>query len=300
METIREFLNENIGLSHTASNKILLSLGIILFLWLFQLLILRIVWRQTKNVKTRYQWKRILSFTIPLIGFVLVSAVWIQAFQEFGAFLGLLSAGIAIALKDPLTNLAGWLFIVFRKPFVVGDRIQIGKHSGDIIDIRMFQFTILEIRNWVDADQSTGRIIHLPNARVFQQPQANFSAGFNYIWHEIPVLVTFESDWKKARSILDEIADRNAAEIGKYAEKEIFKASRSFMLYYTHLTPIVYTKVEDSGVKLTIRYLCNPRNRRGSENQIWQDILTAFDKHDNIQFAYPTTRIYFENNNPAK
>ena len=80
--------------------------------------------------------------------------------------------------------------------------------------------------------------------------------------------------------------------MGKEAEKEIFRASRSFMIYYTHLTPIVYTKVEDSGVKLTIRYLCNPRSRRGTENQIWQDILTEFEKHDDINLAYPTIRYY--------
>ncbi len=292
METIRNFLNQTTGFSHQTINNLMLSFAILVVLWLIRIIILRVVWRQTKNVKTRYQWKRTLSFIIPFIGLILITGVWIRAFRQFGAFLGLFSAGLAIALKDPLTNIAGWFFIVFRKPFVVGDRVQIGKHSGDIIDIRMFQFTILEIGNWVDADQSTGRIIHLPNAKVFQQSQANFSSGFNYIWHEIPVLVTFESNWKNARKILEDIVNRVTEHMGKEAEKEIFRASRSFMIYYTHLTPIVYTKVEDSGVKLTIRYLCNPRSRRGTENQIWQDILTEFEKHDDINLAYPTIRYY--------
>ncbi len=292
MEVIRNFLNETTGFSHQTINKLFLSVAILVLLWLFQLAVLRVVWRQTKSIKTRYQWKRTLSFIIPFIGLILISGVWIQAFRQFGAFLGLFSAGLAIALKDPLTNLAGWFFIVIRKPFSVGDRVQIGKHAGDIIDIRMFQFTILEIGNWVDADQSTGRIIHLPNAKVFQQSQANFSAGFNYIWHEIPVLITFESNWAKTRAILEDIVNKNTEHIGKEAEKEIFRASRSFMIYYTHLTPIIYTKVEDSGIKLTMRYLCNPRSRRGTESQIWQDVLTEFDKYDNINLAYPTTRFY--------
>ena len=177
METIRNFLNQTTGFSHQTINNLMLSFAILVVLWLIRIIILRVVWRQTKNVKTRYQWKRTLSFIIPFIGLILITGVWIRAFRQFGAFLGLFSAGLAIALKDPLTNIAGWFFIVIRKPFVVGDRVQIGKHSGDIIDIRMFQFTILEIGNWVDADQSTGRIIHLPNAKVFQQSQANFSAG---------------------------------------------------------------------------------------------------------------------------
>ena len=292
MKTIREFLNTATGISIEVLDKILFSLAIILVLWLFQLAILRVVWRQTKDVKTRYQWKRSLSLIIPFIGVILVGSIWIQAFRQFGAFLGLFSAGLAIAMKDPLTNLAGWFFIVFRKPFIVGDRVQIGQHAGDVIDIRLFQFTILEIGNWVDADQSTGRIIHLPNGMVFQQAQANYSTGFEYIWNEIAVTITFESNWQKAKNLLQEIINQYAEHISEEAEKEVLKASRNYMIYYKHLTPIVYTKVIDFGIQLNIRYMCNPRQRRGTENEIWQEILLHFNEEKDIQFAYPTTRFY--------
>lgn len=292
MNDIRQIIYNSLGISHEHQNKIIVSILFILFLWAIQLIILRVVWRQTKNVKIRYQWKRSLSLTIPFVGIMMIGAVWLPAFKQFGAFLGLFSAGLAIALKDPLTNLAGWLFILFRKPFVVGDRVQIGKHAGDIIDIRLFQFTLLEIGNWVDADQSTGRIIHLPNGQVFQQSQANYSTGFNYIWNEIHVNITFESNWEAAKSILEEIIDKRSEQLSASAEKEIFEASKNFMIYYKHLTPIVYTNVKEFGVQLTIRYLCNPRKRRSSENEIWQDILTHFKPHKEIYFAYPTTRFY--------
>lgn len=292
MKNIHDYLAETTGLSPDILAKIVLSLAIILFLYLLKVVVLRIVWRQTKSVKTRYQWKRSLSFILPFVGLVLVGSVWVQAFRQFGAFLGLFSAGLAIAMKDPLTNLAGWFFIVFRHPFVVGDRIQVARFSGDVIDIRMFQFTLLEIGNWVDADQSTGRIIHLPNSMVFLKAQANYSTGFEYIWNEIPVTITFESNWKKAKELLHDIVSRHAESIGKEAEKEIFKASRSYMIYYRHLTPIVYTKVIDFGIKLTMRYLCNPRKRRGSENEIWEEVLTTFGLHKDIELAYPTTRFY--------
>ena len=88
---------------------------------------------------------------------------------------------------------------MIRKPLKVGDRVQIGDVTGDVIDIRIFQFSVIEIGNWVDADQSTGRIIHIPNGTIFIKWQANYTAGFEYIWNEIPVLVTFESDWKTAK-----------------------------------------------------------------------------------------------------
>ena len=289
---ISDFISEHTGLSVQTQSEILFSLIVIILLSVIRFAILRVVWRRTENAKTRYQWKRTLSFVIPIVTIVLVGAIWLPAFEQFGAFLGLFSAGLAIALKDPLTNLAGWFFIITRKPFIVGDRIQVGENTGDIIDIRLFQFTMLEIGNWVDADQSTGRIIHLPNGKVFLEPQANFSSGFEYIWNEIKVNITFESNWQKAKDILDTIIHDYSKDIHVKAQKEIQEASKNYMIYYKHLTPIVYTKVIDFGVCLTIRYLCNPRQRRGSENIIWQDVLTAFNKETDIQFAYPTTRFY--------
>ncbi|MEZ5105907.1 MAG: mechanosensitive ion channel [Draconibacterium sp.] len=292
MNALQEFLNIELGIDHEAQHKLFVSLLIVIFLSITRLILLRIVWKQTKNIKIRYNWKRSISLIIPFIGVILISAVWISAFRQFGAFLGLFTAGLAIALKDPVTNLAGWFFIIFRKPFIVGDRVQIGQHAGDVVDIRLFQFSILEIGNWVEADQSTGRIIHIPNGKVFQEPQANFSSGFNYIWNEIPVRITFESNWEKAKSILTDIIKNHAEHISHDAEKEIFEASRNFMIYYKHLTPIVYTKVKDFGVLLTIRYLCNPRKRRGSENEIWESVISQFKMHDDIRFAYPTTRFY--------
>ncbi|WP_340112843.1 mechanosensitive ion channel family protein [Maribellus mangrovi] len=292
MKQINEFLTHHVGLNTETFEKIVFTVLIIIFLSLFRILVLRLVWRNTENIKTRYQWKRSLSFFIPTLGFLLIGAVWVKAFEEFGTFLGLFTAGIAIALKDPLTNFAGWLFIIFRKPFVVGDRVQVGEHTGDIIDIRPFQFTMLEIGNWVEADQSTGRIIHLPNGKVFLKPQANYSSGFEYIWNEVAVNITFESNWEKAKALLEKIINELEEDIPIKAQKEIHEASKNYMIYYKHLTPIVYTSVKEFGVRLTVRYLCNPRTRRGSENALWQKVLLAFNAEKDIQFAYPTTRFY--------
>lgn len=292
METIREFFNIELNISYLTQHKIFVSVAILILLSIMRYLVLRVVWKQTKNVKIRYNWKRSISLFFPLVGLLLIGAVWLPAFTQFGAFLGLFTAGLAIALKDPLTNLAGWFFIVIRKPFVVGDRIQINKHAGDVIDIRLFQFTILEIGNWVDADQSTGRMIHLPNGKVFQDSQANYSTGFNYIWNEMQVRITFESNWEKAKAILTEIVNNRSEMLSGAAEKEIFRASRNFMIYYKHTTPIVYTSVKKFGVVLTIRYLCNPRQRRSTENEMWEDIIKQFKHNPDIQFAYPTTRFY--------
>ncbi|MGH9949876.1 MAG: mechanosensitive ion channel family protein, partial [Pyrinomonadaceae bacterium] len=67
-------------------------------------------------------------------------------------------------------------------------------------------------------------------------------------------------------------------------------ASDTKMILMNKLTPIVYTSVKDSGVSLTLRYFCDPRSRRDTEQNIWEDVLHAFKKRDDIDFAYPTER----------
>lgn len=292
-DSIINTIQDVTGLNPQAQKNILVTVIIILFLWITRLIILRIVWRRSENPRVRYLWKRALGYIIPTIGIILVGSVWIHAFGQVGTYIGLLSAGLAIALKDPLTNIAGWMFILIRKPFTVGDRVQLGNHAGDVIDIRLFQFTLMEIGNWVDADQSTGRIIHIPNSKVFTEAQANYSTGFRFIWNEIPVLVTFESNWEKAKSVLEDILKRTTEHLTKTAEKEVKDASKKFMIHYSYLTPIVYTSVLDSGVLLTMRYICDPQKRRGSEHKIWQEVLREFARHDDVDFAYPTQRLYY-------
>ncbi len=292
MEKITTIIEKVTGISAGIQIKVFSSLIIILALWFIRFIIVKLIHRSTSDVKTRYVWRKTLTYIAVLLGTLLVGSVWFRGFKQLSTFLGLVSAGIAIALKDPLTNMAGWLFIILRRSFKVGDRIQLGEHAGDVIDIRLFQFVMLEIGKWVDADQSTGRIIHVPNSKIFTQTLANYTAGFQYIWNEIPVLITFESNWQKAKQLLEKIVRKHTEELGKAAEARIRRASRKFMIFYRNLTPIVYTSVKDSGVLLTLRFLIHPRKRRGIDQGIWEDILTEFNKCTDIDFAYPTRRFY--------
>jgi small-conductance mechanosensitive channel len=292
MDNFREWLVNYLGIDSTAQGKILISLGIIVTLWVIHRLLLTNIVGRIKTADRRYQWQKVLGYTFTTIGILAVSLVWIEGVQSAATYLGLVSAGLAIALKDPITDVVAWIFILWRKPFEVGDRIEIGSHSGDVVDQRIFLFSMMEIGNWVDADQSTGRILHIPNGMIFTSPVANFTHGPKFIWNEIPVLITFESEWEKAKGILQEIANRRDVSQEGGAVKEFEAAARKFLLKYNKLTPIVYTNVLDSGVLLTIRYLCRPRERRGSAQTLWEDILRAFAQHPDIDLAYPTTRFY--------
>ncbi|MBT1073977.1 mechanosensitive ion channel family protein [Geobacter grbiciae] len=293
MRLLTEWLEKTTGIPAELYEKLITSLTGISVLWLLRWLILKMVWRRTESFRVRYQWRKLSNYVAVAFAVLLLGRVWFEEFQSVATFLGLLSAGVAIALKDPLVNVAGWLFILWRRPFDVGDRIQIGGHAGDVIDLRVFQFTLMEIGNWVHADQSTGRIVHVPNGKVFVDPQINYTRGwFDYIWNEIAVLVTFESDWKGAKEILRKIATDHAADLTGDAERKMELSSREFMIFPPTLTPTVYTSVEESGVLLTLRYLCEPRWRRESTQEIWEAILERFAERTNIDFAYPTRRYY--------
>jgi small-conductance mechanosensitive channel len=292
MEQVAAWLSGFTRIALTTSRKIVDTAAVVVFLWAIRALILRVVWARSDDAAARYGWRKATGYIAVAIGFLALVRVWFIGFQSFATFAGLVSAGLAIALRDLIANLAGWVFLVWRRPFVVGDRIQIGEHRGDVIDIRAFQFSLMEVGNWVDADQSTGRVLHVPNGLVITQPVANYSRGFPYIWNEIPVLITFESDWKRAKEILLEIVSKRPEALSERAEQALREASKKFFIRYPTLTPTVYTAVKESGVLLTLRYLCPPRRRRGTEQSIWEAILEAFSQEPGIDFAYPTTRFY--------
>lgn len=272
--------------------KLIRSLLLILVAILLRPLLMAVVGRRTEDPAVLYRWRKVAEYGALVIVVVGLSSIWLASAASLITYLGLLSAGLAIALQDPITNLVGWLFIIWRRPFEVGDRIEVGERAGDVIDIRFFQFTLVEIGNWVEADQSTGRLLHVPNRKIFSESVANYNKGFPFIWHEIAVLITFESNWRKAKEHLQAIVEAHPAPTKEEIQTAMQKAARRHMIVYENVTPIVYTRVMESGVRLTVRYLTQPRRRRSSEEAIWEAILDAFAREEDVQLAYPTRRYY--------
>jgi len=236
---------------------------------------------------------------IVVLAIVFIARVWIQESGSVLPYLGIMSAGLAIALQEPIANLFGFGFILWRRPFEIGDRIEIGPHTGDVVDVRLFQFTVLEVGNWVRADQSTGRVIHIPNGWVFRHATANFNRGIEHIWNEIAVTVTFESDWRLAKTVLTQVLNDSAQVAEETIKARIDAATNRYFIKYMNLTPIVWTSVSDDGVVLTMRYLCDPRKRRSSAADLWEKILDEFAKLDAVDFAYRTNR-HYNNANEGK
>lgn len=292
MAGIFEWLGEITGLGSQTVTKLLVSLALIVILWLLRWAWVSITNRRTDNPEVRYRWRKIATYTVSIVGLVLIGRVWLEGIQSLVTYLGLVSAGIAVALRDPIVNWFGWVFIGWRRPFTVGDRIQIGQLAGDVIDIGVSTFSILEVGPDDLGEQVTGRIVHVPNGKVFVEPLTNITQGFNYVWNEISITVTFESDWRKAKTLLEGILTSRVESVTDEADRFIRDATRRFLIRSASVRPAVYTRIVPDGVELTLRYVCEARSRRTSTEAISEAVLDAFGHEPEIDFAYRTSRIF--------
>ncbi len=281
-------------LERATIDKLVGSLMVFLLIFGIRWLALRFIRARLNDTTRHYRARQVVTYVASFFIVMGLARIWMSGFGSIATFMGLVGAGLAVAMHDTVANMTGWAFILARRPFNVGDRVEIDGTKGDVIDIRLFQFSLLEIGNWVDADQSTGRIVHVPNGLVLREKLANFSKGFEYIWHEVPILLTFESDWEKAKALVEKIVAGDTYKVVDDAERQIRQTASKYMIYYGKLTPIVYTSVRDSGILLTVRYLTPTKVRRITEQHLWESILRAFAEHNDIDFAYPTVR-YFNN-----
>jgi len=287
---IAQFLD----ISSATQAKLIAAAATVVVLWVGRWLVLRTIHKRFEEAWVGYRARKVATYTTTIIGIIAIAWIWIDAFNDLPTFLGLVSAGVAIALADVLKNLAGWIYIWSRRPFRVGDRVEVGGTKGDVVDVRLFRFSLMEVGNWVDAEQSTGRLVHVPNGIVFTNQVANYTEGFDFIWQEIPVLVTFESDRARAREIVENAVRDHAPNVEREAGALIRETARNYHIRIGALTPIIYLSVQDSGVLFTARFLVDARRQRNVAQSIWVAILDALDDEPNVDLAYPTVRTYLQ------
>ncbi|MFP4459265.1 MAG: mechanosensitive ion channel family protein [Candidatus Zixiibacteriota bacterium] len=271
--------------------KILSSLVVILIVFYLSRLLRRWAIKFTKEASGRYQVGKAISFSSIIFTIIVVAVIWIDTVGNFGSFLGIIGAGIAVALRDPLTSIAGWLYLRTGKLYNLGDRVQLGDIKGDVVDIATMRTTLIEIENWVDGEQATGRLVHVPNGILFEKQSYNYTKASNYIWTEVSVVITFESNWKKAMDITTGLIKTRGEKFADKAKKQFLIDSTQYLIKHGTLTPISYLRIVDSGVKINVRFLVPVRQRRNLESGLQEDILEAFAKYDDITLAYTTYRI---------
>ena len=268
-----------------------LTFGVLFGAWLIRRLGRQIISKTVENRVVQYRWGKTLAYLTTGLATLFIIAIWVDGLSQVGTFFGLVSAGVAIALKDVLVDVAGWLILITKPPFEVGDRIQIGAHSGDVVDISVLHFHLVEIGNWVDSDQSTGRLIRISNSQILTHPIANYTSEFPFLWHEVPVVITFESDWRTAKARLLETVTKASMEMSQRAAEFLRTRPSRMVILYGTVTATVYTSVLDHGICLTMRFLTDPRQRRGFDQTLWEGVLDIVSGEPNIDLAYPTQRL---------
>src|ERR1700681_1269894 len=158
--------------------------------------------RRFGQADARYKVRKFVVFSGYLTILLFLAILFEDRLGRLSVTLGVVGAGVAVALQDVVASIAGAFSIGFSKLYAVGDRVQIGDSRGDVIDIGLLRTTVMETGTWVSMDLYNGRIVLIPNSAVLKGIVFNYSQGFRFIWDEIKVLCATSSDCQFATSTL--------------------------------------------------------------------------------------------------
>jgi small-conductance mechanosensitive channel len=262
--------------------------------WLTKIVGDKLIDAYVTDPRRHYRLRQLLTTLITLFGAALIGIFWARLLQKTSTFLGLVGAGLAIALREPLLSLAARVAIFAGRIYVVGDRIEIDKMSGDVIDIGFVYTRIMEIGNWISGDQYTGRILQFPNAKIFGAAVFNYTKAFQYVWDEAQLAITYDSNMKAATDILLEVGNCYTRDFLEGAQREVQRMQRYFAVENFELKPQVYVKVTTNWVGLTLRYIVDPKKRRVASTYIYREVFDRIFKRKDIQIGSDTMNVTVE------
>ena len=283
---IYEWIHRTTGATPQFQQKLVLSvlIGCILRLILTGI---RKALPQIKDSIARYELNKMVTGIITFAGIMLLGRVWFHWFGPWTVFIGIVIGALIIALQEIFVDLTGWVYIVWRRPFEIGDWITIGEETGEVLDDEWFHFTLRETGRWELDRLRSGRIVKIPNGRIFREKLINYSKGYQHVWNEFAVHLTLDSNWQKAKEILRQIVNRYSEPL-KYGTGEAGTEDCSkLLLFYNKLEPEMYTEVNAGRIVLSIRFLCELDKRRITLHGIWEDVLREFLQQPDIRLALP-------------
>lgn len=257
-------------------------------LTIISFLIIKIIKVCLKNIlmvfeqKKAFHYYQISSIVLTVINVVIIFILWDEFLDNIITIISFISAALTLALRELIFNFFAGIYIKVKKPFVVEDRIEVNGIKGDVINISNLNFEILEVNSNENGSQSTGIAIIMPNSLALTTPIKNEDKNFKYIWNEIVVKTTLDTDITEAKKKFLEIINQNEVvkRIPKKMQNEMEEISLDYRIYYNKLDPIVYLKVVDSHIEFSIRYLVHPKKNRYVEDDVWSKILELHHNHE--------------------
>ena len=257
----------------------------------FEVLFEEFVTKRIKESKTRYSLRKLISI-LSLATFALAFAsIWIVEAQNILIAFGLVGAGVAIAIQDIFKNFIGGIMIVINGLYSVGDRIEINQKFGDVIDIGLLYTTLMETREWVAGDQVTGRLTTVPNGVVLAGTIQNYTRDFEFIWDEITIPITYDSDWNVANAVILDVVKRETKQISENAAKRIVDIEGKYYFTKRSLEPVIFLTLTDNWITFAIRYMTEVRQRRVLHDKLSRLLLAEIEKHEKIKIASATLNI---------
>jgi small-conductance mechanosensitive channel len=244
--------------------------------------------RDTPHAHTVFMLARNAMF---LAGASIILLIWLGFGSNFAVAMGILGAGIAFASQETIGSFAGYLNIVTGNLYRIGDRVRVGDVTGDVLDISMLRTTLMEIGEWVKAEQYTGRVVTIANRSVFSDPVFNYTQHWEYLWDEITIPITYHSDWRRARQIMLAHAEEYTAHLQREAQARLQALMERYPLHEQSVQPRLYVVMTDNWIELTLRYVVEARERRKVTGQLHQELLQHFEEEPDISVASATFEI---------
>ncbi len=254
--------------------EVIYSVGILLLFFTIRLLAIRIAWKHIDDEFHRNRFRRGTTIITSLLAFFILFPVWLPSIRSVATLLGIFGTGVLLVSRDILVSIAGWVYILIRQPFNLGNRIEFGQHMGDVFDIRLLDTTLIEVQKTESGQISTGRMVHIPNNKIFTEAVANASKNINYFWNEIIVPVTAKSNWQKAQQILEQAA------IDVLRDIPLTEQSPG-----SGLKPMVFLEYREKNILLTLRHQTDPRRSRLISDRIWREVLAKFSECSDIELG---------------
>jgi small-conductance mechanosensitive channel len=279
-----------IGVSAENGKKLVFSIAfivvVILLNRILKLILRAIVGEKLERVRFwSHQGIRLLTTAVVCIGLV---SIWFNNPAQLGSAAAFVTAGLAIASQRMITAFAGYLIILRGKNFNVGDRIVMGGVRGDVIALGFMQTTIMEMGQppgeqadapsmWVAARQYTGRIVTVTNDKIFDTPVYNYTSRFPYIWEEMRIPISYNSDRMRAEQIIVEAARRHTERMAELGEDALTDLERRYMIKRADLDPRLYYRLTDNWCEMTVRFIVDAHKVREVKDRMSRDIIDGLD-----------------------
>jgi small-conductance mechanosensitive channel len=255
-------------------------------------ILLRFLVDHTESKRRKHDARNLLRFVFIILAVVGIFAVLTNQYVGLLFSLGIVGFAVTFALQQPLFSLIGWMYIMVKKPYSVGDRVAIEGSKGDVVEVDFLVTTLWEINGeLVSSNQPSGRVITLPNSVVLSSHVYNYSyREFPYVWNELSIQVAYETDLEFAQELMveeadDYLGDEMQEAIGRYRKRldetpvELEVGDR----------PTVNIQQEQSWVELRLRYLVHPRRGTRVRNALYERILERMNDHPD-RVAFPVSR----------